>query len=355
VSGNPGPRSVAITGAAGYIGKLVVERLAREPGSIETLVAVDRREPPAPAPAAAPGAAAGTGARFEPVVCDVRSPDLADVLRRHAVETVVHLASIVTPGRGETREVAYSVDVLGTRNVLEACAAAGVSHLVVASSGAAYGFHADNPEWLSETDALRGNETFAYAHHKRLVEEMLARWRAERPELRQLVLRPGTVLGRATRNQITDLFEKPVILGVRGAAGPFVFVWDEDVALCIAIGVRERRAGVFNLAGDGVLTLRDIAARTGKPYVRLPAALLRGALALLGRAGLTQYGPEQVDFIRYRSALANDALKRDFGFTPRLGTRDVFELYWRARTAAAAAAAGTGGAAAGVGGRAVHA
>ncbi len=76
--------------------------------------------------------------------------------------------------------------------------------IIVTSSGAAYGYHADNPEWLTEDDPVRGNEAFAYSHHKRLVEEMLAVCRTQHPELRQVVLRVGTdpsAKQRATRSQ----------------------------------------------------------------------------------------------------------------------------------------------------------
>jgi UDP-glucose 4-epimerase len=318
------PRAVAITGAAGFVGRATLAALAADRRTVERIVAIDVREvPPAE--------------RLEGVVyetADVRAPGLADLLARHGADAVVHLASIVTPRPGESRAFAYSVDVLGTRNVLEACAAAGVPHLVVTSSGAAYGFHADNPEWLREAHPLRGNDAFAYARHKRLVEEMLAEWRARRPDLRQLVFRPGTILGRGVRNQITDLFEKPAILAVRGAASPFVFIWDEDVARCIVLGLHGRREGIFNLAGDGALTLREIAARTGKPLLRLPAWLLGGAIRALRAVGLTQYGPEQVDFIRYRSVLMNDALKDGFGYAPRYASSEAFDLYWASRAGA---------------------
>jgi UDP-glucose 4-epimerase len=312
-----------VTGAAGYIGRLVLRRLAEDRGTIEKIVAIDLRE--------APPEARLCG--VEHVTADVRSPELAAIFERHAVDSVVHLASVVAPLQGPSaREIAHSIDVLGTKNVLEACAAARVRHLVVTSSGAAYGFHPDNPEWLRESHPLRGNEEFAYAYHKRLVEELLARWRKDHPEIRQLVLRPGAVIGETTRNQITDLFEKPVILGVRGAASPFAFIWDEDLALCIAMGLHKRREGIFNVAGDGAMTLCEIAARTKKRFLPLPAPLLSGALWALRRAGLTQYGPEQVSFLRWRSALANDALKEEFGFRPRKTAREAFEHYWRARS-----------------------
>ena len=231
------------------------------------------------------------------------------------------------------RELAHAVDVLGTRNVLDACVAAGVTQIVVSSSGAAYGYHPDNPAWLREGDALRGNEAFAYSHHKRLVEEMLADYRRRAPQLAQTVLRIGTILGERVDNQITALFEKPRLLAVRGSDSPFVFIWDEDVAGAILHALRTRGAGCFNLAGDGALTLPEIAARLGKPLLALPAALLRAGLAVGKALRLTRYGPEQLDFLRYRPVLLNTALKEEFGYRPAKTSAQAFESFVAARAA----------------------
>ena len=92
-------------------------------------------------------------------------------------------------------------------------------------------------------------------------------------------------------------------------------------------------AGIYNVAGDGALTIHEIAARLGKRCLVLPAALLRTALALLKPLGLTQYGPEQLDFLRYRPVLLNTRLKQVFGYTPRYTSAEVFELYRQARQA----------------------
>jgi UDP-glucose 4-epimerase len=263
---------------------------------------------------------------------DVRAPGLAALLHSHAVDTVVHLASIVTPTPDMDREFMYAVDVLGTQNVLDACVEAGVHKIIVTSSGAAYGYYKDNPELLVETGALRGNEAFAYSHHKRLVEEMLARYRTSHPELTQLVFRLCTVLGATVSNQITALFEKPVVLGFSGASTPFVFVWDQDVVECIARGVGDDRGGIYNVAADGTMTMKAIARRLGKPYIPLPAGLVRAALAVLKKAGLSRYGPEQVEFLRYRPVLSNAALKATFGYTPRRTSAEAFELYLEGRS-----------------------
>ena len=317
-------RSVLVTGAGGYIGRQLVESLAADRRGLETIVATDVRLP-------APEQRA-RGVVYE--VADVRSPELAETLRRHAVDLLVHLAAIVTPGRTANRQLEYEVDVLGTHNVLAACLAAGVRKLIYTSSGAAYGYHADNPAWLDESDALRGNPEFAYSDHKRQVEETLAQWRVAHPELLQLIFRPGTILGARAANQITALFDKRYVLGLSGTDSPFVIIWDQDVVGAIVKGIHAGGTGIFNLAGDGVLTLSEMASMMRKPYVALPVGLVTAALWLLKRLRLTQYGPEQVNFLRYRPVLSNRRLKEELGYIPRKTTREVFEFFLQARRSA---------------------
>lgn len=305
---------VLVTGASGYLGSQVVAALAARGGF--AVVALDVRAP---------------RQRLEGVACetaDIRAPQLDAIVARHRPRVVVHLASIVTPGADSDREFEYSVDVEGTRNLLEACVRHCVRRVIVSSSGAAYGYHADNPPRLAETDPLRGNESFAYAWHKRLVEEMLADYRIRHPELEQTVFRIGTILGETVGNQITALFEKPRLLAIRGSDSPFVFVHDRDVVAAIVQAVDSPVTGVFNVAGDGTLGVHELAERLGKRCLVLPAWLLRAALWVLKTLRLTQYGPEQIDFLRYRPVLDNRRLKEEFGYVPRLTSAETFER-WR--------------------------
>ena len=315
-------RRVLVTGAGGYLGRQFVPALVE--AGVTRVVALDVRELPEG------DRVAGVSYR----VGDVRDAAIVDVLREHAVECVVHLAAIVTPPKGSTRELEHSIDVLGTRNVLQACIDAGVQQLVVSSSGAAYGYHADNPVPLVESDALRGNPEFAYSDHKRQVEEMLAVARTDHPELRQLIFRPGAILGDTTSNQITNLFEQRFVLGIAGTDAPFTFVWDRDVVACLVQGVVRNADGIYNLAGDGTTTMPEIARRLGKRFVPVPAWVIRGALTVAKPLKLSRYGPEQVDFLRYRPVLSNEKLKREFGYTPQLTSDEVFDRYATARSGA---------------------
>lgn len=304
---------VLVTGGSGFIGSQVVARLAASE-EVDRVVSVD--------------VAAGDpaeGVRVERL--DIRDPGLADLIAEEGIDRVVHLAAVVTPRPDHTRAFLYSVDVEGTANVVEACLAGGVRHLVVTSSGAAYGYHPDNPSWIDEDHPLRGNPGFAYSDHKRIVEENLARTRAEHPDLGQLVLRPGTILGESVDNQITALFERPVVLGIAGSETPFVFIWDTDVVDVIVEGTLGERTGIYNLAGDGAVPLRDIARLLGKPYVPVPARVVKAVLWALSRLRLTGYGPEQIDFLRYRPVLSNRRLVEEFGCTPSKTSLEALQAW----------------------------
>ncbi|MCK0154692.1 SDR family oxidoreductase [Alcanivorax sp. S6407] len=300
-------RRILITGAGGYIGSLLARRLAEQ----HYVVGVDIRE--------------DKSATFPFHVLDVRDPSLAGLIREHRIEQVVHLAAVLEDSGDRQRD--YDIDVNGTRNVLVACVANGVHQLVVTSSGAAYGYHADNPEWLDEQDPLRGNQEFAYSDHKRQVEELLAAYRQSHPELKQLVLRPGTVLGKGTRNLITKLFEGKRLLAVAGSPSPFVFIWDQDVLEIIEKGVNEEASGCFNLAGDGALSIHELGRILGKPVVAIPAGVLRAGLWLGNKLGLTGYTPAQINFLRYRPVLSNQRLKSEFGYQPKKSSEEVFRFY----------------------------
>lgn len=304
---------VLVTGGAGFLGSHVATALLAHPG-VDLVVAGDVRRPEHPL----------DGVVYDD--CDVtRAAGLVPLLERHRIDVVVHLAAIVNPGRDHDLE--YRVDVEGSRNILEACVAAGVRRIVVSSSGAAYGYHADNPEWLREDDPVRGNEEFAYSKHKRLVEQLLSDFRLAHPELEQVVFRIGTILGPTVRNQITALWDGPRLLAIRGSDSPFVFVWVDDVAGAMARAATDGPPGIYNVAGDGRLTVHELAARLGKKTLTVPAGLLAFGLRVGRAVRLTVHGPEQVGFLRYRPVLANDALKAEFGYTPSKTSAEAFEAY----------------------------
>lgn len=304
---------VLVTGGSGFLGSSVVPALAAR---VDFVVSGDVR----------PADVSRAGVTEEELdVTDAARVD--EVVADHRIDTIVHLASIVNPPPGMTDEIAHRVDVDGTRHVVDAALAHGVRRIIVSSSGAAYGYHRDNPAWITEDQPVRGNDDFAYSRHKRLVEEHLAQVRQEHPELQQTVLRIGTILGDRVDNQITALFGRRRLLKIAGAESPFVFIWDTDLTDVVVAAVTSERHGTFNVAGDGALTIDDIARRLGKSTLPVPEMMLRGALAILHPLGLTPYGPEQTKFLQFRPVLDNTRLKTGLGVSPRLTSAEAFDAW----------------------------
>lgn len=301
-------KRILITGASGYVGSQLGERLSHA----HDVFGVDIR--------------AGKGG-IPVTLMDIRDPALATFMRDHDITHVVHLASVLQPGPDRERD--YDIDVNGTRNVLKACVAAGVQHITYTSSGAAYGYYPDNPAWIDETDALRGNPEFSYSDHKRQIEELLADYRRQHPQLAQLVFRPGTILGANTDNLITNLFRKKQLLAVAGVASPFVFIWDQDVVNAIEFGIVRSSIGIYNMAGDGALDMDEIGIILNKPVMHVPGAVIHAALMVGHFLKLTRYGPEQLDFLRYRPVLSNRRLKEEFGYQPAKSSEDTFRYFAR--------------------------
>jgi nucleoside-diphosphate-sugar epimerase len=275
--------TVAVTGPTGEIGKPFLAALERAP-EVERVIGMARR----PFDIAAYG--------WEKI--EYRRGDILD---REAVEAlvedadvVVHLAFVIVAGRGESREI----NLTGSRNVFEAAAAAGAKRLVYTSSVAAYGFHRDLPELLTEDLPVRGTARHPYSAHKAEVEaelsEALAGSRTDAyvfrpcivagPEATLLLdLIPLLALGQRIPGPLRWALGKvPELRPVLPDPGvPFQLVHHDDVAaaLCAAV-VGGGEPGVYNLAGPGELTISDLAHALGWHAVPAPQ-LAVGATAEL--------------------------------------------------------------------------
>ncbi|HEX4307286.1 MAG TPA: NAD-dependent epimerase/dehydratase family protein, partial [Solirubrobacterales bacterium] len=175
--------TVAVTGPTGEVGGSLVDAL-------EASEAVDSVRGMARRP-------------FDPAAAGWRkaSYQRGDILDRgHLAElfdgadVAVHLAFAIFGDREETRRI----NLEGSRNVFEAAVEAGVGRLVYASSVAAYGFHPENPQPLTEETPATGSSRFYYSAQKAELEESLDEILAG-SELDAYVFRPCIVAGpRAT-------------------------------------------------------------------------------------------------------------------------------------------------------------
>jgi UDP-glucose 4-epimerase len=312
--------TVAVTGPTGEIGQAVVSALERS-REVQRILGMARR----PFDAAARG--------WKKVAYRQ-----GDVLDRSAVaalvseaDVVVHLAFIIMGSAEESR----SVNLEGSRNVFEATVPAGAQRLVYASSVAAYGYHSDNPQPLTEDVPARGSKEHYYSAQKAAVEAAL-RETLDGTSTDAYVLRPCIVAGpdapmlidslpytqvseRLPRAVLRLLDGVPILRPVLPDPGvPFQLVHHDDVATAMRAAVLGRGpAGAYNLAASGRLTVAQLAEELGWYSIPVPELAVDAVAEMIGRLGFL---PAQAQWISaFREPVIMDASKarRELGWRPR--------------------------------------
>jgi len=146
------PERVLVTGAAGFIGSTLVDRLLAEGREV---VGLDSFDPFYPADQKQRNLASALGAStFQLVRGDIRNPDtVASLFSETRFNSVVHLAALAGIRPSLERPAVYAdVNVHGTSVVLEAAVKHGNPRVVFASSSSVYGEREDGP--FRETDPV---------------------------------------------------------------------------------------------------------------------------------------------------------------------------------------------------------
>jgi nucleoside-diphosphate-sugar epimerase len=318
-SGAPAPLTVAVTGPTGTFGSGLIP-LLQDDDRIGRIIGIARR----PFDPAARGWTKMTYRQG-----DVRDPD---ALREafEGADVVVHLAFLITGGA--PRATIRSINVDGTLTVFRAAAEAGVERFVYASSVAAYGFHADNPELISEDWPTRPASRLFYAQEKAELEELLAAQAQEHPELALYLLRPPVVLGPNVLGAKAvlpgplapigrQLFGRPrrlpFPLPLLAPEHPLQFIHETDVgrALLLCV-VAAGPPGAYNIAGDGVLTAADVVREFGGIPVRIPAGPLQAAARALARVPFLPPVAEWVEALARPALMDTTRARTELGWRP---------------------------------------
>ena len=190
----PAGSTVLVTGAQGFLGSWLAERLLDEGAR----VVVPRRDVEPDARFVADG----IERRCVVVAADVRDYEaMTRVLNEHGVDSIFHLAAQTIVGTANRSPLStFEANVRGTYVLLEACRALGaagdpVARVVVASSDKAYGAHDELP--YREDFALR--PTFPYDVSKACT-DMIARSFAATYGLPVAVTRLANIYGGGDLN-----------------------------------------------------------------------------------------------------------------------------------------------------------
>jgi len=263
------PRTVLVTGGAGFIGSWTVELLVEKgyrvivydnfsTGSMDNI--------------------AHLVGRVKIVRGDIRNPlQLEEVVKHYGVDSIIHLAALVSVVEAAEKPLeALQINVYGTHNVLEAARKHDLERVVYASSAAVYGDpkylpidedHPLNPKNIYGATKL-GGEALVNAYHENygLSTISLRYFNVYGPRMK-----PGPYAG-----VILKFIERikqgkpPIIYGDGTQTRDFIYV--EDVARANQAALETRATGPYNI-GTGIETsinqlAKTIAELMGRPDLK---------------------------------------------------------------------------------------
>ena len=308
-----GPLRVAVTGAAGYLGGRLVERL-QSCDTIEYLLATD---------IVTPNSTYNDHVEF--VKLDVTQP-FPDLFYRHDINAVIHLAYMLNPGRRPN--LARRVNVSGTSHTIEACSNADVAQIIYLSSTSVYGAHPDNPEFLTEEDPIRPVPGFQYSEDKAVAEALLTAFAERSASVSVAILRGCPVMGPHADNFIANAFRKPVLPRLGDADPPMQFIHEDDLTEVILKCLRTKPRGIYNVAGDGTIPWSRMAAVMGRRMLRLPPVAWHSLTSIAWDLGLQSDSPAcGLNFIRYRWTASTEKLRRELTVSLQHTSSEAWESF----------------------------
>jgi UDP-glucose 4-epimerase len=307
---------VIVTGATGNVGTSVIDALDRDP-DVREVVGLARRLPDVRI----------AKVRWERA--DVTSTALEPLFA--GADAVIHLAWAIQPSRDEG--AMRKTNVLGSRRVLEAVAAAGVPALIYASSVGAYS-EGPKDRRVAESWPAEGIPGSAYSRHKAEVESMLDRFEQEHSGIRVARMRPGLIFKAAAASEIRRLFLGPLFPNalVRPGLIPIVpklarlcfqAVHTDDVAAAYRLALKGKVAGAFNLAAEPVIGSAELRQLTGGREVRVPPGALRAAAEITWRLRLQPADRGWIELALGVPLMDCSRAREELGWSPRTSSVDA--------------------------------
>jgi len=309
-------RRILLTGLSTYWGGRLAQALEAFP-EVEAIIGVDNNEPNVELD------------RTEYVKVGAQHALLRRVVEAAEIDTVVD-TRLVVDSTTTTSAKAHENNVIGTMNILAACSGADspVRKVVFKSSAHYYGCEQDDPAFFDETMRRPHPPRTAIERDVVEAEASLNEFAEKNPDVAVTILRFANVLGPSVRTSHIGLFSLPAVPMILGFDPRYQFAHEDDVVHALEHAVKQSVPGLYNVAGDGVLALSEVAGLLGKPYAPIIPFWGTGlAASALRRVGMN-IPPEALNQLRFGRGLDNRRYKATgfaYGHTSREAVMNLGE------------------------------
>ena len=254
----------------------------------------------------------------------LRSRDLTNLFlsrdfREANINTVVHLAFHNRISRVGSTDEHHTLNVEGTRNLLDKCIESEqIIKFVFKSSDVVYKIRPHNPIYLDENADLNFDPDVDPWIKDRVDADMICRTKMDDAKMRIVILRMSNIIGRMISSQMNAYFDSPITFRAMGFNPLINLLHMEDVIQSLQLAIHKRVRGVFNIAGADTAPISTFGKLNDSRMISLPSPMIGPVNGVLRRFGLTKYYYSvDADRLKYSVLLDTTRAQQELAFKPR--------------------------------------
>lgn len=253
--------------------------------------------------------------------------DFEKLFRDNNFDTVFHLARMSHAQSNKTN-LAQRLDlnIMGTNRILELCLKFEVKKVVILSTYHVYGALSDNPTFICEDSPLKASIKHPELRDVTEMDQLATNWMwKNQHQIETIVLRPCSIIGPQIKNSMSQYLTTPYAPVGIDFNPMFQFIHEFDMANILFKCINEVPTGIYNIAPDEVISIREAKKQIGIPSISLPIfALSPMAIAVKKLWSFPDY---LLEYLKYSCIIDNSEIKKHIKEDLfRFSTKEALEL-----------------------------
>ena len=237
-----------------------------------------------------------------------------NLFRDNAFDYVYHLARIShSSNLHENLTERFELSVMGTNRILDLSLRFKVKRVIILSTFHVYGALSDNSIFLPEESPLKASMLYPELRDVVEMDQICSTWMWKyQNQIDAVLLRPCNIIGTQVSNTMSNYLLSHLALRPIDYNPVFQFIHEFDMAQVLYRSINDLPTGIYNVATDEFISLRealDIIGSKGVPFPISMATLMNKILKV------TNFNvPEYlIDYLKYSCLIDNSSLKKHLG------------------------------------------
>lgn len=234
------------------------------------------------------------------------------LFREYKFDVVYHLGRLSHAHSGAKTSLSQRIDanITGTNHLLTLSLQYNVKKVIILSTYHVYGALSDNPVYISEESPLKAD--FKYPELRDVVEmdQICTNWMwKHQNNIETIIMRPCSIIGPQIKNAMCQYLAAsyaPVPIDFNPM---FQFIHEYDMANILQLSLEKIPIGIYNVATDEVISLRETKNYISLPTLPVPIFMLE-QLAIFINKTIWKFPRYLLDYVKHSCIIDNSALKK---------------------------------------------